>query len=300
MAATTATVIAAGASAYGATQGQKSVKKNKLPPWLNAGSKFAVERGRELATRPYEAYGGERVAGLSRDERMAGRLARGFGDELQPYMDRLSGGFSRKALSQYENPYIDQVLGNQQRVIGEEFGRQQTDLSRRQSAMDAFRTGRSDLARSRLNDSRITALGDAEATGRAGAFDRAMAAFQSQQQMDLGALGAIGQNQLGQIGALSRTGATERGIRQAGMDFDYGQFLEGRDWDYRNFGALLNALQAARGDTTQTSSGGGANKWEAYGGLLSSMLGAYSGGSYNSGANVSYVGGALGAPSVTI
>jgi hypothetical protein len=173
-------------------------------------------------------------------------------------------------LNRYINPYLDQVLENRQRVIGEEYGRQSADLARRQSAMDAFRTGRSDLARSRLNDYRLRALDDSEAEARAEAFDRAMAAYSGDRQMRLGAnLGALQstiQSQNSQIGALAQTGATSRAINQAQLDFDYGQFLEGRDWDVNNFGILLDALRVGQG--VQGGQGG-----PSTGSLLAGLLG---------------------------
>lgn len=218
--------------------------------------KRAVGRAETLSNRPYQAYTGQRVAGLSGNERMAGNLARDYDSVTRPYLDRLSGytQFDPGALSQYENPYLDRVLEARRRVIGEEFGRQSADLSRRQSAMDAFRTGRSDLARSRLEEARMRALDEAEAEARAGAFQTALGAYQNQQRLgattDLGALGTALQARNNQIGALAATGGTERGINQAQLDFDYGQFLEGRDWDVNNFGILLDALRTAQGGPT--------------------------------------------------
>lgn len=245
-------LIGAGISAASSLLGGSS---GPSPPYrgYRKDMKRAVGRAEELSNRPYRAYTGQRVAGLSSNERMAGNLARDYDSVTRPYLDRLSSytQFDPGALSQYENPYLDRVLESRRRVIGEEFGRQSAELSRRQSAMDAFRTGRSDLARARLNEARLRALDDAEAEARAGAFQTALGAYQNQQQLgattDLGALNTALQARNNQIGALAATGGTERGIRQAGLDFDYGQFLEGRDWDVNNFGIVLDALRTAQG-----------------------------------------------------
>jgi hypothetical protein len=273
MALTTAAVVTAGASAYGATRSKTSKKKFKEDPFIRDASIDAVGRARGIADRPYTPYTGQRIAGLSGNEQQASELAGSFSERTQPFRDRLSAGFSQGALSQFENPYLDRVLGNQQRVIGEEYGRQSADLARRQTAMDAFRSGRSDLARSRLDENRLRALGDAEASGRKSAFDTALDAYFRDQGVNLGALSAVTGSTQAEIGALSQTGLAERGITQAGLDFDYGQFLEGRDWDVNNLGPLLNAIQAARGNSQQTSTQPGEDKWSAYGGLLGSLLG---------------------------
>lgn len=243
------------------------------PRWLKRASKGAVSRAEDLSNRAYTRYDAPRVAGLSNNEQQASGLAQSYGADVQPYLSNLRSDarFRAGALNQYMNPFTEQVLENQRRVIGEEYGRQYADLGRRQSAMDAFRTGRSDLARSRLNRDRLTALGDAEAEGRAGAFDRAMSAYAGDRalmtQANTGALGGFLNSRNSQIGALQSTGRTERGIEQAQMDFDYGQFLEGRDWDVNNFGVLLDALRAAQGGA------GTANSNPSTASLLTGLLG---------------------------
>lgn len=224
-----------------------------MPRWLKKKNKSAVARAEALSNRPYTPFTGQRVAGLGQNERAAGALARNYSAGLQPYLRGLTSStqFDPSQLSQYEDPYLDRVLESRRRVIGEEFGRQSADLGRRQSAMDAFGTGRSMLARSRLDEARMRALDDAEAEARSGAFNAAMGFYGDDRrlgaQANLGALQSTINAQNAQMGALAQTGATERSIRQAGMDFDYGQFLEGRDWDVNNFGVLLDALRTAQG-----------------------------------------------------
>lgn len=244
------------------------------PRWLRKANKAAVGRAEELSNRPYSSYTGDRVAGLSGNERQAGALARNWGAATQPYFDdlRSNAQFDPSQLSQYENPYLDRVLKARQRVIGDEYGRQLGVLTRNQSATDAFRTGRSDLARSRLDDNRMLALDDAEGEARAGAYQSALGAYQSNQQLrynsDMGALGATLDSQRGQYGALMGSGGVERSIRQGQMDFDYGQFLEGRDWDVNNFGITLDALRTAQGSGAEQGQGGPSN-----GSLLAGLLG---------------------------
>lgn len=279
MAVTTAAVIGAGASAYSAYNNNKNAKKAMSqtggPAWLENSSRGAIDRADQLSRRQYTPFTGNRVAGMSANETQAGQLAGGFSRALQPYQNRLSAGFSRGALEQFENPYLDKVLGARKRAIGEEFGRQSADLATNQAATDAFRTGRSDLMRSRLNDSRLRALDEAEGTARSGAFDQALQAYFAQGQQDIGAMGQTAAAQSQQIDNLGRTGAIDRSIRQAGLDFDYGQFLERRDWDVNNLTPLLNAIQSARGGTvTTTASDGSKGKdwWGAAGGLLGQAI----------------------------
>jgi hypothetical protein len=264
-------IAGAAISAGGAYLSNKKKKKgatqtteNSVPPWLEDASRSAIGRAEELSRRQYTPFQGNRVAGLSSFEQQQGRLAGAFGDRVA---SRMRTGFQSADLAQYENPYLDRVLEGRKRAIGEEYGRQSAGLAARQSAMNAFRSGRSDLARSRLDESRMRALDEADAETRSAAFDRAMAArFQDEAQQQ-------GAFELASRG-LQSAGLAERSIRQAESDFDYGQYLERRDWDVNNLTPLLNAIAAARGGSMSTTSVSqpGKDMWGAAAGLLGQAI----------------------------
>lgn len=277
MALTTAAVVSAASSAYGTYSSAKNQKKalkqqktqNQVPQYLEDASESLVNRADALSQRKYTPFTGQRVAAFGPGEQQAQELAGAFGRQT---MDRMQRGFGSKDLEQFENPYLDRVLTQRKRAIGEEFGRQEAQLSSRQSAMNAFRSGRSDLARSRLSEARLRALDEAENETRSGAFDRAMANYFTDQQVQQGAFDRA-------ESALQATGAAERSIRQAQSDFNYGQFLEKRDWDVNNLTPLMNAIAAARGGSISTTtggqSGGGKDLWGAAGGLLATAIQQY-------------------------
>lgn len=226
-------------------------------PWYSAAGQFALNRAIGASDRPYEAYSGRRVAGLSGNEQQAGALARGAYGQVEPYAARLRGGFSGENLSTFMNPYTDRVLNSRVRRIGDEFGRQMGDISRNQAATDAFRSGRSDLARSRVNASRLRAIDDATAETEAAAFESAKDSMFRQGSQDLGAIGALSSASRAAQEGLMETGAAERSIDQADLDFQYGQFLERRDWDINNLNNLISAIQGlnSTAGTTETSYG---------------------------------------------
>lgn len=235
----------------------KGSRTSSRDPWYSAAGQFALGRAIDQSDRPYEAYGGQRVAGLSQNEQQASGLARSAFGQVQPYTQRLSGGFSGQNISAFMNPYTDKVLASRKRGISDEFGRQMGDISRNQAATDAFRSGRSDLARSRANAARLRALDDATAETEAAAFESAKDSMFRQGSQDLSAIGAIsGANRSAQEG-LMQTGGTERSISQANADFGYGQFLERRDWDVNNLNNLIAAIQGvgSTAGTTETMYG---------------------------------------------
>lgn len=260
------TAVSAVGSAVAANNRPKTSSSSSevMPTWYSDQAKAAGSRANDIMNRGYSQYLGPRVAGLGANEQGALSAAGSLGDKTQPFMSRLQQGFTPGALSQFTNPYTDSVLGARTRSIGEEYGRQSANLGRDQAATDAFRSGRSDLARSRLDSNRIRALDEATNQTKSDAYDKGMSSYFNQNASDVGALNATTNSELGRIGALSSTGANERGIRQGQNDFNYGQFLERRDWDVNNLGPMLQFLQASKpsggtttGRTTNSSGAGG-------------------------------------------
>jgi hypothetical protein len=251
-------------------KGASQTTENSVPPWLNSASQSAVTRAEELSRRQYTPFQGQRVAGLSANEQQAGRLAGAFGDRTA---NRMRTGFQGSDLAAFENPYLDKVLGARKRAIGEEYGRQSADLASRQSAMNAFRSGRSDLARSRLDAERLRALDEAENESRAAGFDRAMGAYFQNERAQEGAFETAARG-------LQSTGLAERSVSQAQNDFDYGSYLERRDWDVNNMTPLLNAIAAARGGSMSrtTNESPGKDIWGAASGMLGQALMMWDGG----------------------
>lgn len=252
---TTAVSVVGGAIAK--NNGPKSSQSSteQMPKWYEDSAKNAGDRANQIMNRDYSQYNGERVAGLGANEQGALSAAGSLGDKTQPYMSRLQAGFTPGALDQFANPYTDQVLGARKRAIGEEYGRQSSALASNQAATDAFRTGRSDLARSRLDSNRIRALDEATNQTKSDAWDKAMTGYMGQRNSDIGALGATTSSEMNRINALGQTGQNERGVRQGQNDFNYGQFLERRDWDVNNLGPMLQFLQSTKTGGTTTSTG---------------------------------------------
>ena len=54
---------------------KKKVQKREIPPWLEEGSKQAVDIARGIATREYTPYEGQRIAEIDPNEQRAYELA---------------------------------------------------------------------------------------------------------------------------------------------------------------------------------------------------------------------------------
>jgi hypothetical protein len=272
---TTAATVVGGAISANNKPKSSSSSSEVLPSWYTDSAKSAGERAGQIMNRDYSQYNGERVAGLGANEQSALSGAGSLADKTQPFMSRLQAGFTPGALDQFANPYTDSVLGARKRAIGEEYGRQSSALAQNQAATDAFRTGRSDLARSRLDANRIRSLDEATNQTKSDAYDKAMQSYFNQGQQDVSGLGATTSSELGRIGALSQTGANERGIRQGQNNFNYGQFLERRDWDVNNLGPMLQFLQSTKTGGTTTGSSSTSSGAGGYLGAAAALAGGF-------------------------
>jgi len=102
-----------------------TVNKTELPEWLNRASQENIALADEIASRPYQPYTGNTVAGLSPDTTAAWDYARAGVGMTDPYFNYAAntagsvgayqpqtvtaGQFAGSDLSPYMNPYIAEV-----------------------------------------------------------------------------------------------------------------------------------------------------------------------------------------------
>lgn len=261
----------------GGKKKQKSTQTYKPPSWVEGAAQEAVGLGQQIARQEYKPYEGQRVAGLSQNEQLGMELARDSVGIASPYYDEAAAltrrgtqQFKDANISDYMNPYIESALDPAARKIREQGAREAMALDARASSMDAFGGSRAALMRSQNTENTLQSVKDLYGEGYAKAYDSAVNIWGDERARDLLAAGRI--QDIGtafqnaaqtDISTLMATGATDRGIQQAILDFDYQQFIEERDWGFRGLGALISALEGTKGSytTTQTTesekSGGG-------------------------------------------
>lgn len=110
----------------------------------------------------------------------------------------------------------------------------------------------------RASGGALAALGDSDRSAKynAGTALTAMGEQDAMRKIGVGQTKIQAGNTLAgmnsqQVQDLMATGGIERVLQQANLDFDYGQFLEKRDWDVNNLAPLLNTLQAIPKDVYQ-------------------------------------------------
>lgn len=122
------------------TKEVNTTKTESIPAYLTQAGQWNVQNVQNMAAKPYENYGGQRVADLTGDTMSAFDTIRNLAGSENPYVGDieslyrqyatnpaqtlnapsiLGGGFDARtgSISDYMNPYIDAVLNPQMRAI---------------------------------------------------------------------------------------------------------------------------------------------------------------------------------------
>lgn len=237
---------------------QTVTTKQKLPDWVENASLKNYNMARNIASRPYQAYPYQRVAGFTDDQNAARGMLRSWmpkelqsgysGINLPRMIDNIPGA-TPGGVQDYMNPYIDNVLNRTQNRI-----RESTNSARQWSSNQsahgagAFGDARHGIADAEIEKGGIEAMADAAAQGYAGAYDNA----QSMRNADINRLfqqaefDRQGQDQvLEYIDSLFRSGSAEQSLNQQNASLMYEDFL--RQWNYPV--EMFNLMQAALGQS---------------------------------------------------
>ena len=240
--------------------------QNKLPEYMNQGSKRAVGMAMDISQRDYAQYGEQRVADLSANEQAG---VAGFGEEFGRYdkdfdaaREQLGGitSFTDEGVAdKYMNPYIEGVLQPGARRADRAFGASKAELKRTAGMRGAF-GGRQLVAENMLEQQHQERMDDMWASGYGTAFDKATDLHGKEMERKRAVAGQYGENARLQADTNSmalrnmmESGFIDRSVEQSKMDFKYMEHLEERDWDVNNLSTLVNTLAAVPHETTQVT-----------------------------------------------
>ncbi len=297
----------------GSQPSAQTVNQGGLPDYAEPFYTRLMSRAEGESNRPYEPYKNQRLADFSQDSLSSFEQIRGLENPEQlgqaegiygqsgdytantfdtgRAIDPLNGGDA--AISQYMNPYINDVLDRNRARANKAYQEAQVARDAGFAQRGAFSNSRRDIAsevaRSDLNEQLL----DIEARGMADAYNQAGQLYTSDEQRRLqaqieseraaqaaqginlqAAQGLAGLGQLEQSMALQRadalglTGAMQEERNQAGLDLAYSDFVNQRDYGRQNLNWLSGIMHgvpiAAQSETT---------RYEAPPSSLSQMLG---------------------------
>jgi hypothetical protein len=257
----------------------------------------ALGMAENVASIPFQQYGGQMVAGFSPDQQMAFEATRQMQGMSQPYINaatNLQGqavnfadprNFNQQTLSQYMNPYQQDVVNATMANLGQLQQQQQNELTSRAIKAGAMGGDRTGIARAALAGQQNLANAQTLAQLQQQGYSQAMGQYNQQQQRaietaqnaayGLGQLGGQAQNAaLTGIQALLGTGAQQQQLGQQQLTNAYNQWLQQRAYPYQqtafysgiasgiapNMGGTTNTVGFGTGNTQmqQPSGGGGA------------------------------------------
>lgn len=231
---------------------QTSTTVNQADPRIWDAVNRNVSRATEIADRPFEAYGGQMVAGLSPGYNEA--IARAPGINNAGYGSLLQAQGGAQSLLNTQNPYTDQVINaslgdiERQRQM-----QQQTDADAAIGAR-AFGGSREGVQRALTNDAYDRNALNTVAGLRSAGFDKSLAAT----AQGAGLLSQLGgqQQQMAMNGqnALLQAGGLQQGNQQANLDALFSEFMRQQNHGYQGQ-SLINqslGLLPQGGTTTST------------------------------------------------
>ena len=239
----------------------QSVSQTSIPEYARPYVERMLGKSEALSNTPYQAYGGERIAGftpmqqqsfqqvqnlqpsqqLGTGTQLAGMAGLGSLMAGQNYANQAT---NPGAMQSYMSPYIQGALNPQL-----EEARRQSNISGQQNAGQAARAGAFGGSRFGLQEAeRQRNLGTLQNSiygqGMQSAFDRAQQAQQFGATLGLqgmgqglqaaNTLGQLGQQQFGQqkdiINAMQNAGSMQQGLEQQRLQQQYQDFLTQRDY----------------------------------------------------------------------
>jgi hypothetical protein len=203
---------------------------------------------------------------MSEAEQLAMDRSMGMGQDYQSDLARSRElteqgvtAFTDADMSAYMSPYISGALDPAARELREEIARQQQAIKGQAGMAGAFGGARQGIAEAEGRRGGIEALSDLYGRGYQQAFESGREQFNRDRDVfargaeQFRATGEAGQRMLTQdIQNLLTTGGLDRTLKQAGLDFDYQQFIEARDWDVNNLKPLLDTLSTVPHTKTTT------------------------------------------------
>ena len=248
-----------------------TVSNTSIPTWVSEGGERLFNQASALAERPFEAYTGPRVADFTPDTQSAFAGVRANQGAYQPQLNEAGAlttqagkSFDQAAYEQYANPFQQNVTD----MAGREMNRQYDQALLGQNAQaqqaGAFGGSRHGILNAENERNRMQNMADLQFRGAQQGFQNAQQMFGTDQARALqagsqaGQLGSL-QSQMGyqDAQALQGIGSQQQALEQQSVDAAYGDYLEQREYPFRQTNFALGALRGTPYETRTTATGSG-------------------------------------------
>lgn len=305
--------------------GTNTVVQNSAPPsYIQSAYQNVLGQASQAAAQPYQPYTGQTIAGFSPDQQAAFGEVQGAQGIANPYINAASQyignsttplwgstqQFSPGAVSQYESPYTQQVVGATEQQFQNTNAQQQNQLQGNAASQGALGGDRVGVAQGVLAGQQQAQEAPVIAGLENQGYTQALGEFNTQQQAQLGAneanswlnsqagfgmanLGNEAQNTaLSGASALLNTGGLEQQMGQEQLNVPYEQYLAQQAYPFQTsswLAGIANEAAGGSGGQSSTTSPTPSNLSQiaglGIGGLgVAGQLGAFSGAGAGAGA----------------
>ena len=243
----------------------------ELDPQLKEKYLEAYSGIKSAADIPFTAYSGDLVAGFNPDQMDAFAATRGmFGDAMSynPRGELYNMGTGPLDISQYQNPYQEQVIDASINDLNRARQLQQMSAQDRAIQAGAFGGSRSGILEAESDRAFYDAVGRTAAGLRSQGFDKASQLGMMDRDYRTGIQSGMLGDQYQTLGLLGGIGGQQQGLGQAGLDAQFGEFARGVDFPLRQAGLLSSAISGLPFEGTETQ-----RKKTGFGDVLGGLLG---------------------------
>jgi hypothetical protein len=229
-----------------------------LPDWLQPQAAGYINRAQAVADTPYQAYGGQRVAGMTDWQQQGLQAQAQRGMSGSPTMNAANNTLTNTINGGYlnGNPYLDQQVGNAQNDLVKSWNNVQkpawdTAMQRSGSfgnsgVMQANASGQDTLQQN---------LGRISTDMRGAAYNQE----RGYQNSALGLAPSYAQNDYNDINALQSAGKAYQTQNQAQLDSGYQQYMDAQNYPQKQLDTFGNALGKLNWGTQSSSTQPGAS-----------------------------------------
>jgi hypothetical protein len=267
---------------------KKSQQTAAVPDYVTTGSKQAIGQASSVASKPYQAYKGQRVADFTADQQSAFQKIRdlftGGGIDVTGATDYAKApaqqigterivdeGGKLGAINDYINPYREQAIQPAIQAILDQQAEARKNVGAMATMGGAFGDARHGILEQGVNEATSEALGSTVGSMMSEGFDKAMAArtsdldrftnvdktnadyMEMQLKRMLEGTQAAGDDQLKHIQALLASGSLQQGQAQQKNDAMYEEFLRKYGHDFSTAELLAKVLGSVPYTRTATT-----------------------------------------------
>lgn len=275
-----------GSSGSGSSTTTSTLQPN---PTALAAYQQALGMAGNAASQPLQQYSGQLVAGFTPDQTSAMNTIDQSQGVAQPYINNAQGligqstspiwnnvqQFSPSSVSQYTNPYTQQVVGSSEAQMQNMDAQQQSALQGQAISSGAFGGDRAGVASAVLSGQQDLANNQTVAGLESQGYGQALSEFNTQQQSQLGAQeaqqyleaqGAYGEAGLGsqaQNSALTgasaqlQSGALQQQLQQENLNVPYEEFQQQQAYPFQTsqyYANIAEGLGSGMGGYSSTTS----------------------------------------------